>query len=129
MGHLHLAKIRFRQLLLTLLLASAAHAKTQITDQLLESLATPAPEDMVLYRWGSRAAADNLIGAGVYSDKLYRHLNKKKYEWAGPGPYGAASLNSSAEYMKDGGRVVEIHIPKGTKLLRPSEPETWSKLR
>ena len=81
--------------------------------------AKPLGEDKVFYRWQSTESGENLARIGTVTQAVNAHFVKQSENIsAGPGLYLAGSPYSSADYLpKTGGNLIEVHVPKGTRIL------------
>lgn len=100
---------------------------------LIESLAKPLAEDVVMYRWQSKAAADDLLRRGyqgnVHDAFMAAPVDRTKAS-AGNGLYVASNPLSSSHYARDYAEaaLVEVRVPKGTLLLDVSDDATFREM-
>ena len=113
-----------------LLAIPAAADYMQSQRAVIENLATPLSEDLILYRWQSKISGDALLRAKIYGDDLHARFMSMSPEsttlQAGRGLYVSENPFSSSRYMNgdDEGSLIEVHIKKGTRFLDVNDAAT-----
>lgn len=106
-------------------------AEAKVTQEQLESLTTVLDEDVVYYRWQSTQSGENLAKLGKLNAKTNQYfMSMKENVVSGPGIYMALAPDDSSGYLPaNGGNLIEIRVPKGTRFIDITDKETIEKMR
>jgi hypothetical protein len=123
-------------MLLTLLIALPAQAGPLSAEKRrrVEQAADRMPDDVVMYRWQSKASGEKLISEKSFTDKLYDYFMGMEDDGAhfaaGRGIYAAENPHSSSQFVRgdDDGSLIEVRIAKGTPYLDMEDPKTVQRL-
>ena len=115
---------RRAHLFAALVLSSISVGATTPSKDPLDQFTRVLDKDVIFYRWQSTASGENLARAGVMTEDLNRYfMGMKENIVAGSGVYFAGNEVSSAIYLPSaGGNLLEVHLPKGTRVVDAHEP-------
>jgi hypothetical protein len=102
---------------------------------LIQSIASPLPDTVAMFRWQSKTSGNKLLQEQTFSDKLYSYFMSMKVDSdhfaAGRGVYASENPHSSSRFVRgdDEGSLIEVQIEKGTPFIDLTDPATLVKLK
>lgn len=128
--------IRLLLAFMALVCAAPALAGPLTADQRkrIEQAADVMPEDVIMYRWQSKASGEKLLAEQTFTDKLYDYfmgmVTDGAHFAAGRGIYAAENPHSSSQFVRgtDEGSLIEVRIAKGTRYLDMEDSKTLQRL-